>query len=212
MDINTLLVTPKTPRITEIPDSQDIPTRSSRATTQSWDSRAGPRPVNSESPEPYFERLQTPQTPTETRRHYAPTTTRTDRIRIKTALELGHSWSDIQNKLGYTRRQIQLARRARVTPLKRGTRTKISTPKRHELKQWLLASPSHRRIAYRHILSIAPYLDLHCKERAIRTAFKLVRYGRRVAKRKGFSDDPKVIDERLQFALEAKEWPEKRLY
>jgi hypothetical protein len=96
--------------------------------------------------------------------------------------------------------------------MKRETRTKISTPKRHKLEQWLLASPSHRRIAYRYIPAIASHLDLHCGERAIRTAFKLVGYGRRVAKRKGFSDDPKVIDECLQFALEAKEWPEERLY
>jgi hypothetical protein len=36
----------------------------------------------------------------------------------------------------------------------------------------------------------------------MRTAFKLVGYGRRVAKRKGFSDDPEVMQERVDFAEE----------
>ena len=33
----------------------------------------------------------------------------------------------------------------------------------------------------------------------MRIAFKLVRYGRRVAKRKGFLDDPEVIAKRVAF-------------
>lgn len=37
-------------------------------------------------------------------------------------------------------------------------------------------------------------------------AFKLVGYGRRTAKRKGFSDDPEVCAERLAFAEEAIRW------
>jgi hypothetical protein len=36
----------------------------------------------------------------------------------------------------------------------------------------------------------------------MRTAFKLVGYGRRVAKKKGFSTDPEVMKERLDFAME----------
>ena len=36
---------------------------------------------------------------------------------------------------------------------------------------------------------------------AIRIAFKLVGYGRRISKRKRFSDDPDVIAERLAFAI-----------
>jgi transposase len=50
-----------------------------------------------------------------------------------------------------------------------------------------------------------------CKEQAIRTAFKLVGYGRRVAKRKGFSDDPAVIAERLAFAKQGIQWTRERL-
>jgi hypothetical protein len=47
---------------------------------------------------------------------------------------------------------------------------------------------------------------------AIRTAFKLVGYGRRVAKKKGFSDDPAVIVERLAFAREGIQWTHVRLF
>jgi hypothetical protein len=49
-------------------------------------------------------------------------------------------------------------------------------------------------------------------EKAIHTAFKLVGYGRRAAKRKGFSDDPEVIAERLAFAEEGITWSRERLY
>lgn len=214
MDIQALLCTPKTPRSKEIPNTPDIPTRSSRASTQSWDSRIGPRPVyESSSSDSYFNRLETPQIPII--RNYQPTCTRNDRIRIKTALELGHSWSEIQAKLGYTRHQIQLARRSRLTPQYRakcGRKPKISTPKRRQLEQWLLTSPSHRRIAFHHIPAIAPHLDLQYGEHTILTAFKLVGYGRRVAKRKGFSDDPGVMAERLEFASEAIKWSKERLY
>jgi hypothetical protein len=52
---------------------------------------------------------------------------------------------------------------------------------------------------------VAPELDLHYRKQAIRTAFKLVRYSRRISKRKGFSDDPEVIIERLAFAKEGKQ-------
>jgi hypothetical protein len=53
---------------------------------------------------------------------------------------------------------------------------------------------------------------LNVGEEAIRTAFKLVGYSRRVAKRKGFSDDPEVCQERFDFATEAKGWSKERLY
>jgi len=39
-----------------------------------------------------------------------------------------------------------------------------------------------------------------CGERAIRIAFKLVGYSRRVTKRKGFSDNLEVMAKRLAFA------------
>jgi hypothetical protein len=83
MDIQALLSTPKTPR--EIPDSQDVPTRPSQATTESWDSQNGPRSV---SPSP-FQAPTTPTTPSQSQgsKTYAPALTRSDRIRIKTALD-----------------------------------------------------------------------------------------------------------------------------
>jgi hypothetical protein len=46
---------------------------------------------------------------------------------------------------------------------------------------------------------------------AIRSAFKLNNLGRRVAVRKGFSDDPEVKAERLQFAREGLTWSRQRL-
>lgn len=57
-----------------------------------------------------------PQTPPA--RRYDPLTTRSDRIRIKTALLLGHRPTEIQSKLGYTLRQIQHAKDNRNTPQK----------------------------------------------------------------------------------------------
>jgi DDE superfamily endonuclease len=46
---------------------------------------------------------------------------------------------------------------------------------------------------------------------AVRTAFKLVGYGRRISKKSGFSDDPDVIAERLAFAREGVNWTQERL-
>jgi hypothetical protein len=46
----------------------------------------------------------------------------------------------------------------------------------------------------------------------VKTAFKLVGYGRRVAKRKGFSNDPKVMAERLAFAEEGITWTPEGLF
>ena len=115
MDIQALLSTPKTPRILEIPDSQDIPTRSSRASTQSWDSRMGPRPSESCSPNPdsQVNAVQTPQ------RQYAPRMTRSDRIRVKTALDFNIPFYKIRQKYGFTDHQIRRARDSlRLTPQK----------------------------------------------------------------------------------------------
>ena len=46
---------------------------------------------------------------------------------------------------------------------------------------------------------------------ALYTAFKLVGYRRRIAKRKGFSREPDVIMERLAFAEDAINWTRERL-
>jgi hypothetical protein len=43
-------------------------------------------------------------------------------------------------------------------------------------------------------------LNLQAREQAIQTAFKLVGYRQRAAKRKGFSNNPQVIAEQLAFA------------
>ena len=81
------------------------------------------------------------------------------------------------------------------------------------MKQWLLASSSHRRVPFRYLATYAPELRLNQYGfEAIRTAFASVGYGRRVAKRKGFSDDPVVMVDRLAFAREGKTWTYERLY
>ena len=124
MDIQALLSTPKTPRICEIPDSQDIPTRSSRASTQSWDSRMGPRPSESLSLtlDSLINTTQSPQTP---QRRYSSPLTRSDRIRVKTALDFNVPFYKIRAKYGFTDRQIQLARDTlRLTPQKKRYRRK----------------------------------------------------------------------------------------
>jgi hypothetical protein len=46
----------------------------------------------------------------------------------------------------------------------------------------------------------------------MRTAFKLVGYGRRVAKRKGFLDNPEVMAKRVAFIEEGKTWTPERLF
>jgi hypothetical protein len=47
----------------------------------------------------------------------------------------------------------------------------------------------------------------------MRTNFKLVRYGRRVAKRKGFSDHPDVMAKRVPFAkLKGRTWVPERFF
>jgi hypothetical protein len=68
----------------------------------------------------------------------------------------------------------------------------------------------HLLSRYRHDTARAWFIRL--QKKAVRTAFKLVGYNRRVAKRKGFSDDPKVIIEHLDFAIEAINWSKERLY
>jgi hypothetical protein len=110
-------------------------------------------------------------------------------------------------------RQIRLAQ-IQQTPRKDrcGRKPAISKAKAEEMKRWLLSSPSHRHIPYRNIPRLAPELELQGhSEVAIRTAFESVGYGRRVAKRKGFSDDPRHWEQRRLFAEEAITWPLERL-
>ena len=85
----------------------------------------------------------------------------------------------------------------------------LNTPQKRRLKEWLLASPSHRRIPWRHIRYYLPELD--AKEDAIYTAFRELGYCRRTSKKKGFSDDPVVWAERKAFAEDAITWSRERL-
>ncbi|PMD49728.1 uncharacterized protein K444DRAFT_548484, partial [Hyaloscypha bicolor E] len=197
-------------------DSQNGPRPLSQLSTQSWDSRNGPRPTCESSTALISSQndLSLPQTPQKQR---APPTTRSDRIRIKTALDFDISPERIRKKYGYTISQILRAKNNRLTPQYKahcGRKPKITTPTRHRLEQWLLESPSRRHIAFKHIPELAPpelYLQ-DCGEQAIRTAFKLVGYGKRVAKRKGFSDDPEIMQERVDFAEEGLTWTPERLF
>jgi hypothetical protein len=197
-------------------DSQNGPRPLSQLSTQSWDSRNGPRPpcefstalISSQND------LSLPQTP---QKQYAPPTTRSDRIRIKTALDFDISLERISKKYSYTISQILRAKTNRVTLQYKahcGRKLKVTTPIRQRLEKWLLESPSRRHIAFKHMRELAPpELGLQdCGEQALRTAFKLVGYSRRVAKRKGFSDDPEVMQERVDFTEEAITWTPERLF
>ncbi|PMD60554.1 uncharacterized protein K444DRAFT_528483, partial [Hyaloscypha bicolor E] len=195
-------------------DSQNGPRPLSQLSTQSWDSQNGPRPLRESSFISASSQSDLPQTPK--KGPYAPTLTRTDRIRIKTAFDFNISPEEIRKQYGYTISQIQRAKNLRLTPQvhRRGAKPKIDTPRRSALEKWLLESPSRRYVTWRHIREIAPP-DLRlqdCGPYAMRTAFKLVGYGRRVAKRKGFSDDPEVIQERVDFAEEGLTWTPERLF
>lgn len=154
----------------------------------------------------------TPRTPSI--RRCAPATTRSDRIRIRTALDWATPHA-IEKKYGYTIQQIHTARDNPITPQKKrcGRKPKISHDKAEELEEWLLASPSHRHVSFHHLAAFAPELGLQgYGSEAIRTASTSLGYGRRVAKRKGFSSDPAVMAYRLAFATEGLTWTRERLY
>jgi len=78
----------------------------------------------------------------------SPKTTRDDRIRIQTALLFNIPWERICKVLKVTPRQIQYAYTHRLTPQKQkaGRKPLIRTLQRRQLEEWLLSSPSHRRI------------------------------------------------------------------
>jgi hypothetical protein len=114
MDIRRLLNSPPRTRLpSEIPetpqDLQESLVPASQASTQSWDSQNGPRPAwLNESPTPSFDSFNNdPQTP---KRQYNLRTTRSDRIRIRTALDFNIPQDQICQKYGYTKRQIHWAK------------------------------------------------------------------------------------------------------
>jgi hypothetical protein len=88
-------------------DSQNSPRPLLQLSTQSWDSQNGPRPPCELSFTSQSSQISLPQTP---QKKYAPHTTRSDRIRIKTALDFNIPPHEIQKKYGFTARQIQLAK------------------------------------------------------------------------------------------------------
>jgi hypothetical protein len=136
-----------------------------------------PSPPHTPSPSlPHTPSLEPPRTP---RRERALETTRTDRIRIKTALEFNHSPRSIQAKFGYTLRQIQLARHARLTPRKHkaGRKPAIRSSQRAFLEEWLQDSPSHQQRPWRYIPFTAPEEELNHGAWATKTALE---YGRGV--------------------------------
>lgn len=147
--------------------------------------------------------------------HEVISTSRDDRIAIRTALLFKIPPIRIMEVLGVTYYQIQYAKYHPLTPQhnKRGRRPLLKTPQRKQLETWLLASPSHCRIRYAHIPKRAPELDFldGVKEEAIHTVFDTLGYCRRISKRKGFSDDPLVMQERVVFAREGLSWTKERV-
>jgi DDE superfamily endonuclease len=207
-----------------IPDSQK--------TTQSWDSRDGPRFAASpslrptpSSPAPHPDSLFTsPRGPppfiqdsqadsqlsngsNDSMRSISTDCTRDKRLQIQTALLFKIPWAQIKETLDVTENQIRWAKHHRLTPQKSksGRYAKLHTPEKTQLKEWLLSSPSHRHVAYHKIPHFLP--QLHAKEQAIRTAIDEIGYCRRVSRKKGFSDDPEVCQERLDLAEDGKTWP-----
>ena len=153
-----------------------------------------------------------PEEPCTPRRNAHCDTDRDLRLQIKTALFFKVPWKEIKEKLGVSYHQIAYANRHRLTPQKKksGRHALLNTPRRQELQQWLLASPSRRHIPWKAIPSVAPQFS-NVGEVAITTAMKQLGYKRRIAVKKGFSDDPVVMRQRVAFAEQAKTWDRRRL-
>jgi hypothetical protein len=64
-------------------------------------------------------------------------------------------------------------------------------------------------VAYYKIPHFLP--QLHAKEQAIRIAIQDIGYCRRVSRKKGFSDDPAICQERLDLVEEGSIWPRSRV-
>jgi hypothetical protein len=198
-----------------LPPSAERPPLAERATTRSDISLPPIQSLLSPPSPPPPPCTSLPEAPCTPKREKAAETTRSDRIRIKTALAFGHTPQEIRDKLGFTLRQIQWAKHARLMPQRNKTglygKPAIRSPQRACLEAWLQGSPSRRRVPWRYIPYIAPELGLNHGALAMNKAFKLLGYGRRVAKRKGYSDDPEVWAERLAFAEWAIIWTRERL-
>ncbi|PMD62718.1 uncharacterized protein K444DRAFT_483461, partial [Hyaloscypha bicolor E] len=137
--------------------------------------------------------------------------TRDKRLQIQTALLFKIPWAQIKEILDVSDSQITHAKTHRLTPqkTKAGRHAKLHIPEKTTLKEWLLSSPSHRHVAYHKIPHFLP--QLYASEKAIRTAIDGINYCRRVSRKKGFSDDPGVCQERLDLAEDGSTWPRSRV-
>jgi hypothetical protein len=96
--------------------------------------------------------------------------------------------------LNVTDHQIWYAKNYRPTPQKGAGKPHniaLYTPEKERLKKWLLESPSYRHVAYHKMPRHLP--QLHAKKGAFHIAVLDIGYCRRVLRKKGFSNDPKVI-------------------
>ena len=140
---------------------------------------------------------QAPRTPT-TPRYRNLETSRDIRLMIQSALLFQVPYKDIREKLNATDHQIRWAKMHRLTPQKRGRSSLLRTSQRAELKTWLLESLLHRRVPFSAVPLHLP--QLNAGRKAIRTTFKILGYARRTSKKKRFSEDLRVMAERLAFA------------
>ena len=223
----------------DFPPSSPLPIPPSQQTTQSWDSRNGPRSSSLHStpssappiPEslltsgPHPPSVQDSQAsssqvisssrPHSLRPHKYNTyvkCSRDTRLQIQTALLFRVPIPKIMETLDVTDGQILYAKNHRTTPQKSaraGRHPKLHTPQKKILEEWLLNSPSHRHVKFSRIPHYLP--ELAAKEKAIRIAYKWLGYGRRVSRKKRFSEDPRVMQERLTFAEDGITWPRERV-
>ena len=146
----------------------------------------------------------------EPQRHYicAAETSRDKRLQIQTALLFRIPHAEIKEVLDVTDHQIWYAKNHRPIPQKGAGKphnVALYSPEKEGLKKWLLKSPSHRHVAYYKMPRHLP--QLHAKEGAFRTAVRDIGYCRRVSRKKGFSNDPEVCQERLDLAEQGSTWP-----
>jgi hypothetical protein len=115
MDVRRLLNTPPRRRLpSKILEAPPLPLPLSQLSTHSWNSQNEPRPSRESSFTSGRSQSNLPRTPK--KQQYAPTLTRTDRIRIKTAFDFNISPEEIRKKYGNTISQIQGAKTLQLTP------------------------------------------------------------------------------------------------
>ena len=178
------------------------------------------RILNTPRPQRIVVLLHSPRTPRILiRKSRARETTRSNYIYIKTALEQAtpHSvWRKYKDEYSFTLHQIRLIQQNPITPQKKTKvrrKPTILVEKVTQLKEQLLAHPAHRHVSFYYLPTFA--LELGLEEygfEAIRTAFKSLRYSRRVAKRKGFLDGLVHIVYRVAFVKEGLTQSRERLY